>query len=292
LRRTLRRSIGQCVADKSKNKAPTNAIFEVLQKSLKSVPSPLVDPSMFMLSKPEPQQGAMNNGEQLPMLFIYLLNYFAKYVVSQFLNEAGVKPELADPIGVVVAQVFSRPDFLWRGESMIHILMAKIRVTCPVLFGVRGDEATEEGRARLGWIREENGSYISEEIHGSRMTGMAAGYAALCLRDFSKSKMKNPWHPTHYWQTMASIVSTPTAQRSTTQYTVLRSMIDGYEGTFLKLYGNAALAALAVALVKFPFEARAKDSTVPPGSSAVGGLAVLADKLKRDRGIQLPQMTA
>ena len=240
-----------------------------------------------MLSKPNPSEGAMHNGEQLPALFIYLLNYFAKYVVSQFVNEAGVNPELADPIGVVVVQIFSRTEFLWRGETMIDILMAKVRVTCPVLFGVRGNEATEEGRARLGWIRDESGSFISEQIHGTRMVGMAAGYAALCLRDFSKSKLKNPWHPTHYWQTMASIVATPTSQRSTTQYVVLRSMIDGYEGTFLKFYGNAARAALTVALVTFPKEAVAKDSTVPLSSSAVGGVQVLADKLARDRGIIL-----
>lgn len=273
----------------------TNKVFEVLQTAISNqVQSPLVDASLFMLSKPEPQEGAFNNGEQLPMLFIYLLNYFSKYAVSQFINEAGVNADIADPIGVVVVQVFSRPEFLWRGESMIHILMSKIRIACPVLFGVRALEATEEGRARLGWIREGTkqapGPYVSEDIHGTRMAGLAAGYAALALRDFSKSKMKNPWHPTNYWQSMASIVSTPTAQRSTTQYIVLRAMIDGYEGTFLKFYGNAALAALAVALVKFPYEARATDSTVPPKSSSVSGVAVLADKLKRDRGIVLPEM--
>ena len=220
-------------------------------------------------------------------MFIFLLNFFAKYVVAQFINEAGVNPEIADPIGVVAVQVFSRAEFLWREQSLIDIMMAKVRVVCPVLFGVRGNEKTEEGRARLGWIRDESGSYVSEEIHGSRMTGLSAGYAAICLRDFSKSRLKNPWHPTHYWQTIASIVATPPDQRASTQYLVLRGLIDGYEATFLKFYGNAARAALKAALVKFPEGARAPNSAVLPGSSSVGGVQVLADKLARDRGIEL-----
>ena len=240
-----------------------------------------------MVTTPAPVEGAMHNGEQLPALFIFLLNFFAKYVVSQFINEAGVNPELADPIGVVAVQVFSRTEFRWRGESLIDILMAKIRVACPVLFGVRGNEKTEEGRARVGWIKDGAGKYVAEEIHGTRMYGLSAGYAAICLRDFSKSKLKNPWHPSYYWQTMASIVSTPPDQRSITQYLVLRGLIDNYEGTFMKFYGNAARAALKIALVTFPAQAGDPGSAVLPSIAAVGGVTVLADKLARDRGIEL-----
>lgn len=222
------------------------------------------------------------------MLFIFLLNFFAKCVVAQFVNEAGVNPDIADPIGVIAVQVFSRAEFLWRGESLIDIMMAKFRVVCPVLWGVRGNEATDQGRARVGWVRDkENGTYLEEEPHGSRMTGLAAGYAAICLRDFSKSRLKNPWHPTHYWQSIAAIVATPPHERSSTQYLVLRGLIDGYQATFLKFYGNAARAALVIALVKFPGGATDPNSAVPESHSAVKGLKVLADKLKRDRGIDL-----
>lgn len=243
-----------------------------------------------MLSKPEPCEGAINNGDQLPSLFIFLLNYFAKYAVSQFINEAGVNPEIADPIGVVVVHVFSTPQFLWRGHSLIDILMAKMRVNCPVLFGVRGNEKTEEGRASVGWIREKKDGaapYISEEMHGGRMTGLAAGYAAISLRDFSKSKLNNPWPPTNYWKTISSITATPPNERSVTQYLVLRSMIDGYEGTFLKFYGNTARACLIVALVEYPAGALAPNSAVDQRHSAVGSVQMLADKLAKDRGIFL-----
>ena len=265
-----------------------NRIFKILEGSLQ-IPSPGVDPSVFMLSKPESCEGALNNGEQIPVLFIFLLNMFAKYAISQFINEAGANPEIADPIGVIVVQVFARASFLWRGQSLVDIFMAKMRVVCPVVFGIRGNEITEQGRASLGWVREskdQGASYMSEEQHGSRMAGLAAGYAAISLRDFSKSSLKNPWHPTHYWQTIASIVATPPNERSITQYLVLHALIDGFEATFLKFYGNAARAALHVALIAFPQGASAPGSSVDPGSSAVGGVMVLADKLAR-RGIDL-----
>lgn len=232
-----------------------------------------------MVSKPEPIEGAINNGDTLPILFIYLLNIFAKSVVSQFADEAGVSQKSADPIGVVAAQIFSKPELLWRGCSLIDILMAKMRVVCPVLFGLRGNEKTNEGRARLGW-RKNGEHWMQDQEHNVRMTGFGAGYAALSLRDFSKAKLTNPYPPVNYWQTMACIVSTPPEQASSTQYMVLKALIDGYEQRFMNFYGHAALAALKVALVDFP--GRAVENSV-----AVSSLKVLADKLTRDMGLQL-----
>lgn len=243
-----------------------------------------------MLTTPEPKvgvEGILHNGDQMPIVLIYLLNYFSKYCIAQFVGEASVEgAAIADPIGVVVAQVFSRPNFLWRGESLIDILMAKYRVACPVVFGVRGNESTEEGRAKIGWHKRKDGSYADEGTHCERMTGLGAGYASICLRDFTKSKLENPWHPTHYWQTISAICETPPKERSITQYVVLRAMIDGYEETFLRFYGNAAHAALAVALVNFPAEAAMSESAVKEASAAVGGVMVLADRLA-SRGLNL-----
>jgi nucleoporin GLE1 len=232
-----------------------------------------------MTSKPVPNEHAKHNGN-MPALFIYLINHFAKAIVAQFIDEAGVRPQTADPIGVVAVTIFSKDVFLWRGVSLIDILIAKLRVVCPVLFGLRGNEKTEEGRARLGW-RKEEGAWVQEQIHNTRMTGLGAGYAAICLRDFSRMpQLKHPWAPTHYWQTMASIISTPPDQTSPTQYMVLKAMIENYEEKFLMFYGNAAYAALQVALVHFPAQA-------PEQNVATRSLSVLADKLKRDMGLDL-----
>jgi nucleoporin GLE1 len=261
------------------------SIVNTLKEALYQIPSPPVDPGMVMLSLPGPLQGATNNGETLPVLFLYLLNIFSKAVVSQFIDEAGVSPKAADPIGVVAVSVFAQGDLCWRGVSLIDILMCKMRVSCPVLFGIRGSEKTEEGRARLGWKRSESGDWVIEQIHNTRMTGLGAGYAALSLRDFTKSPHKNPYPPTMYWQTMASIVNTPPEATSSTQYTVLKALIENYEQRFMTFYGHAARAALQVALVDFP--SRAPERTV-----AVSSLMVLGDKLKRDVGLRLKPSAA
>jgi nucleoporin GLE1 len=254
-------------------------IVDLLKESLNTVPSPGIDPSTFMVTKPDPADGAANNRDTLPALFLYLLNIFSKAVVGQFIDEAGVAPKTADPIGVVAVSVFSQVEFFWRNKPLIDILISKIRVVCPVLFGLRGNEKTEEGRARLGW-KKNDGNWVGEQVHSARMAGLGVGYAALCLRDFSKSRLQNPWPPTHYWQAIASIVSTPPDQASSTQYMVLRAMIENYEEKFMSFYGNAARAALRVALVDFPGRA-------PEHSVAVSSLEVLADKLKRDMGLDL-----
>ncbi len=90
----------------------------------------------------------------MPSLLIYLLNICAKGIINQFINECGANPKAADPVGVVAAHIFSNPDFQWRGKSLIDILMAKFRVVCPALFGLRGNDRTERGRLALGWKKE------------------------------------------------------------------------------------------------------------------------------------------
>ena len=258
----------------------TTKILDTLKEALAAA-SPPMDPSIVIVSKPEPTEGAANNGDTLPILFIYLLNVFSKAIISQFIDEAGVAPKAADPIGVVAVSIFSNPAICWRGKSLIDILMAKMRVVCPVLFGIRGSEKTEEGRARLGWRKSEDGAWVIDQVHNTRMTGLGAGYAAVSLRDFSKSsKLQNPYPPVNYWMTVASILSTPPEQASSTQYMVLKALLENYEQRFMSFYGHAARAVLQVALVDFP--ARALENSV-----ALSSLKVLADKLRKDVGLQL-----
>lgn len=255
-------------------------IQELLQDSLNGkVPSATVDPSQYVMDKREPMEGALHNEAQLPSLFLYLLNIFAKTIINQFINECGAQPKAADPLGVIAAQIFSNKLYHWRGKTLVDILMAKYRVACPVLFGYHGSENTEQGRAKLGWRRDGSG-WIPEQQHIDRMKGLAVGYAAISLRDFSKSPNTNPWPPSKYWTSLARVVNTPPAEVSNTQCVVLRGMIEIYEERFILFYGSAAIAALRLALVDFPNKAQAKT----PGTS---GLQVLAHMLKRDIGLEL-----
>ena len=241
--------------------------------------SQLIDVGNFVFEPRNPVQGASHNDDQLPSLFLYLLNIFAKAAIAQFINEAGARPETADPVGVCIAATFSDPDFHWRGVSLIDILLAKFRRVCPVLFGYRGNEKTEQGRERLGWWKE-NGKWVAEQQHMDRMTGLGAGFAAVALRKFAMSKKENPYPARNYWAAMAKIVNTPASEISSTQCVVLKSMIQNYEQKFIDFYGTAALAALRLCLVDFPARATEK-------SAAVSSLEVLAQLLKRDSGLVL-----
>lgn len=257
--------------------------MSVLLAGLKDVPSELLDPNQFLL-KPRnaPIEGASHNEPQLPSLYLYLLNIMAKAAISQFISESGADTRTAEAIGQAVVKVYSENEFIWRGTSMIDMLIAKYRVVCPVLFGFYGNDRTEQGRGMVGW-KKENGRWISEQYHMDRMTGLGAGFAALTLRDFSRVKRPNPWPPTVYWMSLAKIVNTPSEGMSETQCYVLKAMIANNEARFMAFYGNAAVAALRCALVDYP--ARASKPT-----SGTETLKVLAKSIFMKTGLNLDIM--
>ncbi|KAF4511093.1 hypothetical protein G6O67_002926 [Ophiocordyceps sinensis] len=279
-RREIRVAIGQLTSGKGANLQPINRIMAILKEAVEGqIASPPVEVSRFMAEPRPSAEGITSRDVGLPSLFVYLINICAKGIISQFINECGANPKAADPIGVFTAQLFSHKDFQWQGQSLIDILLAKFRVVCPVLFGFRGNDKTERGRQAIGW-RKDGPSWITEQNHNDRMAGLGAGFAAVSLRDFSKSSKENPYPPTHYWRAFAGIVNSPPNETSNTQYVVLRSMIEGHEQRFLDFYGNAAVAALRLALVEFPKRA-------PEHASAAGTLRALAEVLRTEGGLNL-----
>ncbi|KAG8158905.1 hypothetical protein KVR01_011348 [Diaporthe batatas] len=282
LRRQLRKVIGQLSLDKDGNRVVMQKVTVVLKEALANeAGSQMVDPSLVVFTPRQPVEGAMHNAE-LPSLFLFVLNHLAKAIINQFINEAASNTKTADPVGVCAAAVFSDPTFQWRGQTLIDVLIAKFHVVCPVLFGARGSEKSEQGRDLVGWKRRGT-AWVPEAEHLDRMTGLAAGYAAIALRDFSKAKKQNPYPMPHYWESMAKIVNTPPQQMSATQCVVLRAMIDHHEARFLQFYGSAAIAALRLALVDFP-AAAAKAGLK---DNAVQSLAVHAEILKTRVGLNL-----
>jgi len=277
LRRDIRKSMGQLTEGKGANAAPLKKIKSCLQESL-TLPSPLVDVATFVVDKREPQPDARYNEPQMPSLFIYLLSIFSKAVISQFANECGASPKAADPIGVMAAHVFSDKDFQWRGKSLVDILIAKFRRSCPVLFGVRGSDKTPQGRTVIGW-RKDGASWMPDQMHYDKMAGLGAGFAAISLRDFSKATKENPYPSSNYWRALSMIVNTAQDQVSDTQYVVLKAMIDGHEHRFIQFFGNAGIAALRVALVEFPKKS--------PNSAAAAAVQVLGQVLRDEKGLCL-----
>lgn len=242
------------------------------------VPEPTVDISMFLASRPQQAD------TQAPALLLYLLNILGKAVISQFIDEGGVSPKSADPVGIVASHIFSTVEFRWHGLSLIDILIAKMHVVCPVIWGIYGDESTTEGKLRIGWWREDKDTasptWVSSQEHNQRMTGLGAGFAALSMRNYEKSKLENPYPRTHYWKALVAIINVPPAEITQTHFVVLKAMIENYESRFLEYFGDAALAVLRIALVDFPRRGQQQ-------SVAAKALAGLADVLKRKKNLYL-----
>lgn len=213
---------------------------------------------------------------------LYLLNIFTKAVVAQFIDEAGVNPKAADPVGIVASHVFAMPDFHWNGLSLIDILVAKLHIVAPALFGIYGPETTPEGKMRLGWWREESrneGSFVPAQRHYERMTGIGAGYAALSLRNYEKVKPDNPFPERNFWDVYARIVNVAPDRITPTHFVLLKALIEDSETRFIGFFGGAAVAALKLAIVDLPRKCQP--------SIASKSLAGLADVLRKDKNLIL-----
>lgn len=240
-----------------------------------TIREPSVNVASFIVSSPTDGSPIMQSG-----CYIYLLNIFAKCVINQLINEASLKPEIAEPIGIMTSTIFSLAPFrTGEGISLIDILLAKYHKACPVLWGIFGDEKTAKGRNRIGWRKTEDGEWVSEQDHVGRMSGLGAGYAALSLRDFSRAKNANPYPPANYWKSLSYIINTPGAETQPTHFLVLKGLLEGYIAKFVQFYGQAAVVALRKALVDFPTQA-AK-------SPARDTVAVMRDAVRREFGLVL-----
>ena len=242
------------------------------------IPSSTVDARKFVVS---PTSVPDNDVDcQVSGLVLYLLNILAKSIIAQFIDEASVSPKSADPVGVAAVTIFADRAYQWQQNSFIDILIAKYHFLCPVLWGIYGNDKTENGRKRLGWGRvEPGGPWVSEQRHSERMTGLGAGFAALALRDFSKSKNQNPFPTSNYWRSLAYIINTPPEDTLQTHFLVLKAMIENYVPRFVGFYGHAAKLALRKALVEFPHCA--------PKSVAASAVSVLPEVLRRDLKLTL-----
>ena len=151
-----------------------------------------------------------------------------------------------------------------------------------MLFGIYGPENTAQGKQRLGWRREtKQGPFVSEQRHSERMTGLGAGFAALSLRNYDRSRMQNPYPASNYWRALASIVNTPPAEVTETHFMVLKAMIENSEARIMEFFGEAGKAALRKALIEFPASVGAR------GGVSAKALTVLPDVYRRDKKLFL-----
>lgn len=292
MRRAIKKSVGQLNKSKGGNTKPLKAIIETLKHAL-TLPSPQIPIPTFLAHPPSPPppQGDSSTG---PALLVYLLNTFSKDIISQFISEAGVDPSAADSIGLIASHIFALPHFRWHSTtsiSLIDILLAKMHVVAPALFGIYASESTAVGKRRLGWLRDEDspGGFIDTQSHNNRMTGLAAGYAALTLRNYSATRSPgttNPLPESHYWICLARLTYPATTNpegMTQTHLVLLKGLVEGYEERLIGFFGGAGVAALRVAVVDLP--ARCGDR--PAMSVACKSLAGLRGVLAREKKLFL-----
>jgi nucleoporin GLE1 len=257
-------------------------VKDVLLKALHDIPSPPVVLNNFL----PPHLSLLDKDTTtVPSLVLYLLSMFTKAIVNAFVNECAINVKSAEPIGTMVAQVFSMKELQFirhapspnsglhytafggtvptpplkpTSVSLISIFMCKIHKVAPILFGVSGglDEKTTAGRERLGWRKEYSGgdakAHVSESAHHSRMAGIGAGYASVALRNFSKTALTNPWPSYHFWESLSYIVDTKPAEIQPSHCYLLKSMLEINLERFLQFFGDEGVAALRTAFIEFP----------------------------------------
>ena len=287
LRRTIKKSLGQLTTggkgSSAANRAPLLAVSTALKASLEIPNQPTVPLSTFhaWVSLPIEAQRA-----EVPSYFLYLLSIFSKSLITQLLDEASASTKLADPLGIIASHVFASQSFLIaRQHSLIDVLLAKYHFVCPVLFvtpppafsSIRSLEASPEGRTLIGWRKDDNA-----QRHYERQTGLGAGFAALSLRNYEKSKaLSSPLPQLEWWKSLARICSLPGMLLTDTHCIVLKSMIEGQEQRILEFFGDAGKLALRSAVVGVPEKVRREKGR--EGSSAAKGVAGLKDVFERDR---------
>ncbi|KAJ6145407.1 hypothetical protein N7470_009302 [Penicillium chermesinum] len=259
MRRSIKKSVGQLRDGKGTNKVQTAHIRAELQKA-PTVDGPLVDIRKFIAFPP---QEIAQSEQNVPALMIYGLNIFAKALVSALLTEASIKPQHAEPVGILAAQIFSGEEFTYKGVHLSDILLAKYRVLCPALWGFTGNEKTESGRRALGWWHEADG-----------------GYAAITLRNFGKTNRRNPFPNTMFWVSIQKMLCLPVNEIQDTHFIILQSLLRYSGDRVLGFFGQHGMAVLRKAVVDIP-------DALPKKSMAVNQLALLKDIYQKELDLWL-----
>lgn len=242
-----------------------------------------VDPTKFIVQADQPPT-MQNADKRYPACLLFLLSRFCKKMINTFTTNAGIDSGAADVYGVVVVTIFSVPDFRWNGISLIDIFWAKYHRVCPPLFGISGSETTAAGKARLGWWQDDSG-FFDQADHYQRMTGLASGFAALTLRDFSKSKNPNPAPNRLWWESMARILNLRQGEVQATHCVIVEAMISDQVPRIMQIFASAGKAALRKATVEFPEKAPKAPSGRP--IDVAQKLKNLRDRMQKEHGLVL-----
>ena len=113
------------------------------------------------------------------------------------------------------------------------------------------------------------------------MTGLGAGFAAMALRNFEKSKLRTPYPTWHFWRALANVTNVPDEAATRTHFIVLKAMLENNEARILEFFGRAGIVALRHAVVDFPKRVKIRDS------GEAKAVALLRETMQKDSKLYL-----
>lgn len=173
------------------------------------------------------------------IVYLWLLNFFAKSIIRQAENETIVAPQSALPLGMLAAKIMSV------FPECKDLLIARFVKKCPLVIGFTCDIDTEEGRVRMAW-RKPNDKWEDETVYSERMGGIASVYAAITQIKFGAHTV-DPYPIDHSWTMMARLVNTAADKLTNTHFTVVAAWWEVTATRFLQTYGIQARKMLQAA---------------------------------------------
>ncbi|KAK5947035.1 hypothetical protein PMZ80_001181 [Knufia obscura] len=265
-RRLIKTEVGkQSYGDRDVNRMAITKIKGCLTEFLQS-PTPVVGTRVPVNDfLPTSLKLDDNNTTTITDRAAFLLCTLTQTVVKIFTSYVHGAPERAEPVGTMLASVFAQPDLQFSRsdgttQSLFPIFLAKYHRVCPALFGITADQSTSAGKQKMGWALNPapdddtpKTTFVTDQTHYDRMTGLAIGFSSFGLRNFSATANKNPYPSTHFWKSLAQIINLPPDQVQPSHLCVLRYMF-GHGGIyrFLLFFGSVGVAVLREAFVEFP----------------------------------------
>ncbi|KAG5370373.1 Nucleoporin GLE1 [Yarrowia sp. C11] len=163
------------------------------------------------------------------LVYLWLLNFFAKSIVRQAENETIVAPQSALPLGMLSAKIMSV------FPELTELLVARFVKKCPFVIGFTCDIDTEQGRERMAW-RKPGGKWEDETVYSERMGGIASVYAAITQIRFTAPAL-NPRPMSCSWTMIARLLNTETEKLTNAHFTVAASWWEVIAVRFLATYG-------------------------------------------------------
>lgn len=175
------------------------------------------------------------------MAYSWILNFTAKAIISQSETEVRVKPASSIPLANLAL------NLICEFPELLEFLKARFIKKCPLVIGYTCSIATEEGRLRMGWKRNEDKKWEDEITYDERMAGMMTLYCVITRLPLSQPYFQSKKHPlpmAENWKFIARILNTPLELITNVHFIVVNAWWDSSALQFSQTYGAQGVKIL------------------------------------------------